>query len=103
MWARAEKRRLGLGRTCCEQDLLTGCWIIPVFEDVWEPARYALHAEHFEALESGVGSFIGQLRGMVEVGGREPVGRLVWVPMLAVEEVPIDDRTESAIKQELAP
>jgi hypothetical protein len=37
----------------------------------------------------------------MEAGGREPVRRSVWVLMLAVEEIPTDDRTESAIKQEL--
>jgi hypothetical protein len=63
MRARTKKRRLRLDRTSCEQDLVTGRSVIPVFKDVWEPASDAFDAEDLKALEPGVRGFLGQLDG----------------------------------------
>ena len=85
MRARTEKRRLRLGRTGCEEDRITGRRVIPALKDVREPACDAFDAEDLKALEPGVRGFLGQLRGVMEVGGREPLWPSVWVPMLAVK------------------
>ncbi len=100
--AEPQQRRLGLDGAGRPQDQLPIRGIAPAWVELLEPSGQTFDPDQLHDLQVGAFELGPQLVGMVEEGGGEPVRPALWVAVLAFVEVPLHDRTEVRVEQELA-
>jgi hypothetical protein len=98
--AHNDKGRFPFGRPDSEQDLFADARILPGIRK--EPAG-TLDPEHDFELEAGVTELLGELVGVVELRGGEPLDPAIGVAVLAFPQVSLDDLAEGRVAQVAAP
>lgn len=100
MAAQSQHRGFALNGARCIEDGFPSILGIPSLTEMAQPSGEAFETDQLDDFEAGLFEFAPKLLWIMEKGRREPMRAIIWIAVLALGEIPLDDLPELGIEEE---